>query len=108
MKSLNDKNAYIFLVVSEVLWDVISITDDGEGPSEPYALCELVSADTREQARWDVYRTYQWFNSDDMRDMPKFRTAKIRNNVEGVPRGVVSDILDMSEIVPAEIWSRFV
>lgn len=102
----HDKGAYIFLVVSETLWDTISITGDGQGPSEPYALCELVSADTREQARWAVYQTWQWYDQNDASQMPKFRTAKIRANYEGVPCGIVSDIIDMETAVPARVWNR--
>jgi len=100
--------AYIFLVISETLYDIIPITDDGQGPLEPYCLCELVAADTREQARWDVYQTYTQYNANDVRDMPKFRTAKIRANRDGLPRGIVSDIIDMSREVPIEIWNRYV
>jgi len=100
--------AYIFLVISETLYSIVSITDDCQGPLVPYCLCELVAADTREQARWDVYRTYVWFNPNSLRYMPKFRTAKIRANRDGLPRGIVSDIVDMNHEVPAEIWNRYV
>lgn len=79
----------VFLVVSEELYERIPILDFGEGPDEPYAICVLVVADTREQARWTAWQTDKSFNGD-VRDMPLFRTRKLDNGMTG-SRGVVTD-----------------
>lgn len=66
----------VYAVVSETLWETVPILDYGQGPSEPYAIVELVVADTREQARWLAWQTDNNFDGD-VRDMPNFRTRKL-------------------------------
>jgi len=40
-----------YIVLSEPLEDVVDIDGYGHGPLESYAQCEVVEANTREQAR---------------------------------------------------------
>lgn len=68
---------YLFLVVSETLYEKIPILDDGSGPLEPYKIVCLVSAQTREQARYTAWKTDRSFDASDMRDMPNFKTRKL-------------------------------
>jgi len=52
---------------------------------EPYAIAELVVAKSRGQAKWLAWKTERG-NTDDVRDMPRFRTAIKAKGVEGPPR----------------------
>lgn len=63
----------LYLVISETLYEKIPITDDGDGPLEPYSICELILAPTRGKAKWLAWREDESFNGDIV-DMPKFRT----------------------------------
>ena len=76
----------LYLVVSETLWDIIPILDDGSGPYEPYAIAELVVARTPSQARWLAWRTDEVSFEDDPRVMPKFSTRLKARGIGGEPR----------------------
>ncbi len=74
----------LYLVVSETLYEKIPITDWGEGPMEPYSLCDLVKAESREQARWILWQTDRNASSDAY-DMPNFRTRKLNEGYNSIP-----------------------
>lgn len=78
----------LYLVVSETLYEKIPILDFGEGPLEPYSICELVLAESREQARYLAWQRDRSFEND-MRDCPNFRTRKLQDGFDG--KGIVSD-----------------
>ena len=62
----------LYLVVSESLWDIVPILDDGTGPKEYYRIAELVVARNAAQARYLAWSADSSFTKD-IRDMPKFR-----------------------------------
>lgn len=67
---------YLFLIVSETLYEKIPVLGDGSGPLEEYKIVCLVSAQTREQARWAAWQTDKSFDGD-VTNMPNFRTRKL-------------------------------
>lgn len=82
---------YLFLVVSETLYETIPILDDGSGPFEPYKIVCLVSAETREQARWAAWQTDRSFDAD-VTNMPNFKTRKL--GVSNHPRMIIEEQFD--------------
>lgn len=75
----------LYLVVSEELWDMFPILDDGTGPKEYYRIAELIVARSAAQARYLAWQTDSSF-SNDIRDMPRFSCRKKLADVEGPAR----------------------
>lgn len=82
----------LYLVVSETLYEKIPILDYGEGPLEPYKIVCLCAAETREQARWDAWKTDRTFDNDP-RDMPNFRIRKVGTTATR-ERGIIEEEFD--------------
>lgn len=82
---------FLFLCVSETLYEKIPILDYGEGPLEPYRIVCLCAAKTREQARYDAWKTDRTFDGD-VTEMPKFQTRKIGLTI--LPRKVIEEEYD--------------
>lgn len=82
---------FLFLCVSETLYEKIPILDCGDGPLEPYRIVCLCSAQTREQARWDAWKTDKSFDADII-DMPQFWTRKIGQTSK--PRSIIEQEYD--------------
>jgi hypothetical protein len=80
----------IYAVISEQLAARVPILDFGEGPMEPYAIAELVAADTRAQAKWDAWKTDRDSFDGDPREMPKFSVRLVKRSVSE-ERGIVTD-----------------
>ncbi len=80
----------LYLVVSETLYEKVPILDYGEGPLEPYSICELILAPTRGKAKWLAWKEDKSFNSDII-NMPKFRTRIVSRKFEGETK-IVSNL----------------
>lgn len=78
----------LYLVVSETLWETVPVLDYGEGPREPYAIVDLVCAESREQARYLAWQKDK-NSTGDFRDCPNFRTRKLADHPDA--KGIVSD-----------------
>lgn len=76
----------IYRCVSEVMMS--HPYDPYEAP-EPYAIVELVAAETPGAARWMAWKTDGGFTGQ-ARDMPKFRVVRTRCGV-GLPRGIITN-----------------
>lgn len=79
----------IYIVVSEPLSVTIPVTDWGEGPSEEYAIVELVAAETRGKAKWIAVQSDPNCEQS-IEDMPRFSIRLIRKDVDEEP-GIVSE-----------------
>lgn len=87
----------IYLVVSETLYEKVPILDYGEGPLEPYRICELVNAKNKSQATY-----LAWKKNDKhgygFRDKPRFRTSvKMKDTEINTPCIVTDFISKISE-----------
>lgn len=80
----------IYIVVSETLYEKIPITDDGDGPLEPYSLVDLVAANNRGQARYLVWSTDTHFDKSDLSGTPNFRIRLLRDDFAGY-EGIISE-----------------
>jgi hypothetical protein len=80
----------LYRVISEELSEVIPILDDGTGPTELYAIAELVAAKSRGQAKWMAYKSDWKHFEDNIREMPKFLVICVVKDVELEP-GFYSD-----------------
>lgn len=80
----------IYLVVSEILYEKIPITDDGDGPLESYCIVELVAAEGRGQARYLAWSADSHFDESDLSSMPNFRTRILRDDFTGYG-GLISE-----------------
>lgn len=89
----------LYLVVSEQLEDVIDLDGYGNGPTEPYCQVEVVAAKSREQARWQVYQEYKWYDGGDPQQMPRYYTRVLRDT--DLPLGLHPEMMDQ---VPAQVW----
>jgi hypothetical protein len=78
----------IYYVLSEVLSVTIPILDDGTGPEEDYAICELVAASTRSRAKWAAWKSDRDSFDGDVRDMPRFAVRLLAKGVD-VPEGIL-------------------
>ena len=72
----------LYQVLSEVLLEKIQILDSGEGPLEPYRICEIIAADSRGQAKWTAWKHDKNTFGGSIVDMPKFEVRVIKKGVD--------------------------
>ena len=100
------KNLNLYIVASETMYETIPILDDGSGPSEPWAICDLVIARNRRAAEYLAWKSSEdnYFNYD-MRDKPKFQTQTLAKNVGAKPR-IVSENRRFYKFWRAVEWEK--
>jgi hypothetical protein len=87
----------VYFVLSETLTATIPILDDGTGPEEQYAICELVAARSRSQARWMAWKTDKHSWTGDPADMPRFNTQLLRKGVDRLA-GLVTHAPELQDL----------
>ena len=80
----------LYRVISETLWETIPVLDFGQGPEEPYAIAELIAAESRGKAKWLAWKSDKSFDGN-IRDMPRFSAVCVAKDVQ-IEAGIHSDV----------------
>lgn len=94
----------LYAVLSETLWETIPVTDEGEGPCEPYAIFEIVAARNRSAAIYRAWQEDKSFDGDIKFSMPRFRAIKL--GMTRRPPGVYTDDERVYRRWPSRVWQK--